>query len=345
MQKNVIYEDGELLLGDMPTTPQVIAQKVACSNYIEFTDDGSEDWLPPQIAYQVELEPNSTYLVNGALLRLTHSLTLGATLVYRFYFSGNISDYNVTGLNISKLTEAPIIQQFALIDNSEQDYFTANIDINETYSTINGTIITADVPNPIIRIYMTANFAVSSNIGDKIWSNTTALNKLIFTKLECEAPAPIEEEEEMLKVKLTDTSSNLNAVTWIEDTDMLLPLEANTKYSFEGVLFFHNADTVTARSASAKLVMPSGAVGYGLYVFGNGTANQYPRIMNANRWNLNSLASNTISQNAVGTVEVKGSIVTSATAGDLKVNWKPNVSISDNLTLKTGSYLKIIKQV
>lgn len=148
----------------------------------------------------------------------------------------------------------------------------------------------------------------------------------------------------MVKVKTSDSSSNNNATTFLNDAELLLDLVANTNYVIFGCCFFENSDAVTARSASLKLLLPTGANGYGLVEFHNGTANQYPRILNTNRWNLGTQSSNTISQSATGAMYFQASIIVGSTAGQVQVSWKPNVSIPANLTLKTGSYIMLAKQ-
>lgn len=149
---------------------------------------------------------------------------------------------------------------------------------------------------------------------------------------------------EMVKVKTSDTSSNNNATTFLDDAELILDLVANTNYVIFGCCFFENSDAVTARSASLKLILPSGAVGYGLVEFSNGTANQIPRVLNSNRWSLSAQSSNVISQSAIGVMYFEASIIVGSTAGQVQVSWKPNANVPANLTLKTGSYIMLAKQ-
>lgn len=125
----------------------------------------------------------------------------------------------------------------------------------------------------------------------------------------------------------TITSDN----TLTADSDLTVSLEANSKYSYEIIIYYTSASTPDFKSS---LTTPVNSTGFRMDMMNN--ANGYTQPF-----------SFVYVENGLGTNQIAGAksngYIETVDAGDISVNWAQNTSDTGLTTLRRGSYIKLTK--
>lgn len=143
-------------------------------------------------------------------------------------------------------------------------------------------------------------------------------------------------------VKAADTS-RLNTTTSADDPDLTITVAANTTYLVEGFILYTSPSV--APDLKFNLNAPSGATGYWTLLAPSSTSTADPdalrTIASPPGATTRSYGVSTAS-NVFGAV-LRGSVITSATAGAVTVQWAQFTADATNATiLKAGSWLRLI---
>lgn len=141
-----------------------------------------------------------------------------------------------------------------------------------------------------------------------------------------------------MKYQKTDITRN-NTTTYLDSTDLVLPVLANAAYTFEACFFY---DTSAAADAKIRLTLPASAAaliapwssGTGITTATNALNQQGAApVSNVVEWVVGGVATGTIV-----TIRPAGWINISATAGSLTIGFAQNTASAVNSLLKTGSF-------
>ena len=146
-----------------------------------------------------------------------------------------------------------------------------------------------------------------------------------------------------MKYQKTDLTRN-NTTTYLDSTDLVLPVLANAAYTFESCMFYDSSTTadvkirLTLPASSAALVAPWSAS-----TANTTTANAINQqgaapVSNVLEWTANGVGTGTImSIRPVGWINIAG------TAGNLVIGFAQNTASAVNTLLKTGSWFAVTR--
>lgn len=141
-----------------------------------------------------------------------------------------------------------------------------------------------------------------------------------------------------MKYQKTDITRN-NTTTYLDSTDLVLPVLANAAYTFEACFFY---DTSAAADAKIRLTLPASAAaliapwssGTGITTSTNPLNQQGAApVANVVEWIAGGVATGTIV-----TIRPAGWINIASTAGNLTIGFAQNTASAVNSLLKTGSF-------
>lgn len=142
-----------------------------------------------------------------------------------------------------------------------------------------------------------------------------------------------------MKYQKTDITRN-NTTTYLDSTDLVMPVVANGAYTFEGCFFYDSSTTADAKirltlpASSAALIAPWSAP-----VANTTTANALNQqgaapVANVIEWPANGAGTGTIMN-----IRPAGWINIAGTAGNLVIGFAQNTASAVNSLLKTGSWI------
>ena len=142
-----------------------------------------------------------------------------------------------------------------------------------------------------------------------------------------------------IRMKTADESRNLT-ITVANDTDIQFDLAANTKYRFQGNIFF---DTVAAADFKWRIAGPTGAtlIRIHRYNIAPGTTTHSDIAVDT----AYSVADIAVTSGGAdgGYVHFQGIIFNGGTAGTFAFQWAQNTSNASNTTVRAGSFLAIVE--
>lgn len=144
-----------------------------------------------------------------------------------------------------------------------------------------------------------------------------------------------------MKYQVTDITRN-NTTTYLDSTDLVMPVLANVAYTFESCFFYDSSTTadvkvrLTLPAGSAALVAPwSAAVANTTAVNAINQQGAAP-VSNVLEWPANGAGTGTVmSIRPVGWLNI------STTAGNLVIGFAQNTASAVNTLLKQGSWFAI----
>lgn len=141
-----------------------------------------------------------------------------------------------------------------------------------------------------------------------------------------------------MKYQKTDITRN-NTTTYLDSTDLVLPVLANAAYTFEACFFCDTSATADAKirltlpASSAALIAPWSS-GTGITTSTNALNQQGAApVSNVVEWVFGGVATGTIV-----TIRPAGWINIAGTAGSLTIGFAQNTASAVNSLLKTGSF-------
>lgn len=146
-----------------------------------------------------------------------------------------------------------------------------------------------------------------------------------------------------VKYQKTDITRN-NTTTYLDSTDLVVPVLANAAYTFEGCFFYDSSTTadvkirLTLPASSAALIAPWSA---GTGIGAGSTANPINQqgaapVSNVVEWQAGGANSGTVMS-----LRPAGWLNISTTAGNLVIGFAQNTASAVNTLLKTGSWFAI----
>lgn len=138
-------------------------------------------------------------------------------------------------------------------------------------------------------------------------------------------------------VKPTDQTVN-NTAAEADDTDLVLPVEANNRYIVEGLIAYTSGSTPDIRIGFA---VPAGAtLAYTLW--GHDTGSTTPTGDTDFGWTASVLTGNGRGGTGASLAALlKGVLTVAGTAGTLRVRWAQLAATVANTTVHAGSYLSL----
>ena len=133
-----------------------------------------------------------------------------------------------------------------------------------------------------------------------------------------------------------------------DDDELLLALEANSTYIWECAIYYEGA---TAGDIKIAFTQPTSAVtnwgGLGAATAFDGTAAareaEYVAFTNQSSSPTSSLGYGALTSSVDGMILVKGTTITGANAGNLRLQWAQNAANATNTTVFAGSYMRAEK--
>lgn len=146
-----------------------------------------------------------------------------------------------------------------------------------------------------------------------------------------------------VKYQKTDITRN-NTTTYLDSTDLVVPVLANAAYTFESCFFIDSSTTADAKvrlsvpTGSAALIAPWSS-GTGASTNTNAINQQAAApVSNVVEWIVGGIGTGTVmSLRPVGWINI------STTAGSLVIGFAQNTASAINSLLKTGSFFAITR--
>lgn len=146
-----------------------------------------------------------------------------------------------------------------------------------------------------------------------------------------------------MKYQKTDLTQN-NTTTYLDSTDLVLPVLANAAYTFEACMFFDSSTTADVKirltlPASATALIAPWSSGTSAAVGGNAINQQGAApVSNVVEWIAGGVGSGTVqSLRPIGWINISG------TAGNLVIGFAQNTASAVNTLLKTGSFFAVTR--
>ncbi len=175
-----------------------------------------------------------------------------------------------------------------------------------------------------------------AQVGLGAVDNTGDLAKPISTATQ--AALDLKPNVPLFAIRTTDATVN-NSVALTNDTQLVVPLDANSTYEFHGFLIFSNVISAAA-DAQISFTVPSGATG-SWFADGAGLSVGSSGNTSVGRKALAYGASDPVGTPAGTPMAIgpRGFIVTAATPGNLTLQWAQNVATASDTKLLATSYL------